>query len=233
MPIWLYISIAGPGLLIAGLGVWLNYKRKEITYEIFDKSPLIKWSDDIRGKLKLSFMGMNVEDAHSIVVQIKNTGNQAIAAKDFAQPFILLFGKDAEVLTYDVVQKTPDNLKLDLSIGLGSENATSLQIESFLLNKGESFILKALVSKFSGEVTIDARIADVKIKNPEALSFWQDTVLPWLICLPFSFALAVCVQYIFDRRWKYMISLIMLFTVIYSTLLPYRYYKYNKKLSRG
>jgi hypothetical protein len=232
MPIWLQISIAVLGMFIAGLGVWLNYKRKEITYEIFDKSPLINWTEDIRGKLKLSFMGMDVEDAHSIVVQIKNTGNQAIAAKDFAQAFIFLFGKDAEVLTYDVVQKTPDNLKLDLSIGLGAENATSLQIEPFLLNKGESFILKALVSKFSGEVTIDARIADAKIKNPEATSFWQ-VALPGLISFPFAMAIMAGVTYLLNRNFKHMKALIIILLIYYPIIFVYKYYKFKKKLSRG
>lgn len=128
------------------------------------------------GNLQIVFGGQRVRQVYLLLVKFTNSGNQPIRSNDYERPLSLSVEDPARVLTVQVAETNPSNLLPDLlpngaggwcselppELALESELRT-VPLKSVLLNPGDSFTIKMLVSRFTpGRLKIDGRIVGVK-----------------------------------------------------------------------
>lgn len=160
-PMWQFIGVViGIIALIITFLFWKQRQRKALSYEILSNTPLLSIEEKIKGKLQIIFDGNSVENVHLIEVKLVNSGNEPIKPSDYERPINLTFGEDSRVLTSEVIETIPDNLKMELYT-----DEKSVKLSPILLNGGDSFTLKMIVSQFKigdDDIKVDGRIAGVK-----------------------------------------------------------------------
>lgn len=142
----------------------LQRRKKSLSYEILSSTPLLKPQEELKGRLQILFDSKPVADVYLLLIRISNTGNMPIMADDFERPLSVELGPEARILTLDVSEKRPESLK---PVARPKEGGI-IMVEPLLLNGGDSFILKVIVSQYDSEkFEIDGRIAGVReIREP-------------------------------------------------------------------
>ena len=92
-----------------------------------------------------------------LLIRVQNIGNSPILRKDFEEPLSIRCGKDAHVLSADVGNSTPTDLRPRISFA-----GNTLTIEGQLLNPGDGFTSRILVENSGGKFSASARIAGVR-----------------------------------------------------------------------
>ena len=160
-PMWQFIGVLIALLaLIISILLWMQRKRKALSYEIVSRTPLLSFKEKIKGNLQILFDGREVQDVHLIEVRMFNSGNESIKSEDYERPINFSFGENAQVLTAEVVEANPESIHASADIV-----DTKVKLKPILLNGSDSFTLKMLVSQYSGEekdIKIDGRVAGVK-----------------------------------------------------------------------
>jgi len=154
-PFW---QFAGAALTFAALLISvasLRRRRKALTYNVLSQVPLVRASPGA-GNLQILFEGNPVWGVHLLEVRFANSGGVPIVPNDYMRPVLVSFGPEAQVLTVEVRQ-TPQNLGVSLI-----NHALGVTIEPVMLNPGDAFTIKALVSQFKGPVSVDGRIMGVR-----------------------------------------------------------------------
>jgi hypothetical protein len=140
-------------------------KNKSLAYEILSESPLVSISDEVKGSLQVLFNGKPVENLHLLLIKFVNDGNVPIARDDFERCFTLLLKDGSDIISVEAVQTTPDNLAPSINVG-----GQVITVDPIMLNPGDAFTIKILVSKYSGEadkVAVDARVLGIRsIQTP-------------------------------------------------------------------
>jgi len=90
-----------------------------------------------------------VSDAYFLVLKVWNSRNVPIHPSDFHDPISFLFGTKAEILSCEVIETQPGNIKKKVSIAQGKQDIT---IAPLLLNRGSCSVLKLVLSGFTGDV---------------------------------------------------------------------------------
>jgi hypothetical protein len=111
----------------------------------------------MQGKAQVIYDGKTISDARLVVLKIWNTGNLPIVISDYDVPVKLSFGKDAEVLDFEVLETSPNNLQVTVK-----QDGQDLVLEPVLLNSQDSIKIKILLTKFNNIFSVDARIVGVK-----------------------------------------------------------------------
>jgi hypothetical protein len=177
-PVWQFVGAAA-GVLALGVPVVLHLlqcRRKALTYDIISSisltGPVEEWGEN----LQIEFGGKQVCQVYLLLVKFSNSGNQPIRSNDYERPLNLSIEAPARVLTAQVTGTNPSNLLPDLlpdgAGGWSSKLAPELALESelrivplksALLNPGDSYTIKVLVSQFTpGRLKIDGRIVGVQ-----------------------------------------------------------------------
>jgi hypothetical protein len=144
--------------------LWVaSRKRKELSYSVLSNYQLFVVPDrGIKEKLKVTFNGEPVRSPRLIVIGFRNTGNRDIFRDDFEQgkPITLSFGKRCRVLDADFDDPNPQSLEPNVR----SSGDHEVEVKPLLLNKGDSFSAKVLVSGRFDEklVNVSGRIKGVK-----------------------------------------------------------------------
>jgi len=157
--VWEFVGGVFLGLVAIVVSIflwWTQRRRKALSYEIISRTSLLSIEDEIKGKLEIFFDGKPVQDVHLIVFKIVNSGNVPIVSTDYERPVSLTFGENPQILSAEVSETNPDNLRASVDI-----EATRVVLGRVLLNSGDSITLKFLVSQL-GEVSVDGRIVGVK-----------------------------------------------------------------------
>ena len=157
-PMWQFaaVLIALVSILISII-VYLKQRiRKSLSYKILSLNPLLSVKEEIKSDLQIMYRGEPVEQVHLIVAKIINTGNLPILSKEYERPISLSFGEEAQILTFEITEKEPDNLRPSAKI-----EEKRVVLTPILLNRGDSVTLKILVTKYK-ELKIAGRIAGVK-----------------------------------------------------------------------
>src|SRR5215207_9277121 len=97
-PMW---QFAGAVLSILAIAVsiilyLLQRNRKELSYFIISKTPLVNVAKDVGDKLEIRFDGKVVRAVHLIVVRIFNSGNVPILPIDFQRDVSIVFDENAK-----------------------------------------------------------------------------------------------------------------------------------------
>lgn len=153
------ISIASAVLPFL-LYFWKQHQTKEFVYEIVTNTSVLKISSEYKDSLKIIYKDIPVKDVRLILIKFSNSGNVPIETNHFDQkrPVRIIFsGDSAKILTCEVSDKFPENLDVKIQ-----QNTNQVNISPALLNSGDTFSIKLLVSDFLGKITIDGRIVGVR-----------------------------------------------------------------------
>lgn len=99
---------------------------------------------DVRKQLQFRFQDREVSELQQVLFLVANDGERAI--RDVIEPLTLTLPADVEILDASIVHRQPEELKAQIvSIPL-QPKSTSLALSFPLLNKGEFFVVKLLLS---------------------------------------------------------------------------------------
>ncbi len=162
-PLWQFIAV-----ILTSLTILISYflyrkqrQRKALSYEILSLTPLLSMNEEVKGKLEIRFSGEPVQQVHLVQIKITNSGNVPIVATDYERQVNLSFGEKAKILTVEVVETTPKSLQVAVQKTIEGSKEKAL-LPPILMNQGDSFTFKMLVSSFAKPITIDGRIVGVK-----------------------------------------------------------------------
>ena len=158
-PMWQFIG-AVLALVAIVVTIFLYRKqshRKQLSYGIVTRTPLLSVKEQIKGDLKILYNGEPVEKVYLVQIKMLNSGNTPILPTDYERSVGFSFGEEAKILTAEITETEPKSLKPSIKV-----DGKSVLLSSSLMNPDDSMILNVLVSRFGGQITVDGRIAGVK-----------------------------------------------------------------------
>ena len=173
-PIWQFIG-ALFGLVAAMIAVAVyvaQRRRKDLSYEILANVPLLTINEESVGELQLLFRGAEVKKTRLFLLRIINTGNVPVSAGDYDAPITLSFSDHVQVLSAVITAKSPDNLDVSAQTA-----TTQVSFSKTLLNPGDSFSCRVLVSGYDRRPAIECRVAGVHKIHPVATLGWKSNAL--------------------------------------------------------
>jgi hypothetical protein len=161
---WANLIIAGLAVIVSSviaLALYWRTKRgtlKGLAYN-YTSAKLVITENPFGGNLKISFSGMDVQDASLVSVTLRSSGGASITKADYEEKVTVKFVEAQSVLAVQFADLNPPGLHPILSgVSSGPEEVV---VEPLLLNPGDRFTLLALVSRFGGQVQVTGRIAGV------------------------------------------------------------------------
>jgi hypothetical protein len=143
--------------MIVSVGIVLfQQRRKRLMYIVLSETPLLSVSEEIKGKIKITYGRKSIQNIYLLVLKIENKGNVDIAASDYEQPIIFSF-EQAEMLSAEIVEVSPKNLKPVLT-----HDKSMLTINPILLNRKDYIVIKLLFSRYDKKIDVDVRIIGIK-----------------------------------------------------------------------
>ena len=136
------------------VGQWW-WKRKALSYAV-SKTRILRIHEAAKDRVQITFDGNRVEAVSLVLVTISNSGHESIKADDFSGSMRLFLGETAQILSFEVVEPHP----IDLTPEVRADGNT-LTLEPLLLNRGDTFQVKALVNNV-GSVNLVGRIVGVR-----------------------------------------------------------------------
>jgi hypothetical protein len=100
--------------------------------------------ETVRQELKFTFRGTEVSDLHQLEFLIANDGERAVSNP--IEPLTLEFPKEVQVLDASILHRHPSSLKVEISEVELTNNKKGLAFQFPLLNKGDFFLVKLLLS---------------------------------------------------------------------------------------
>ena len=176
-------------LIVSIIIAFLQRSVKEITYAIMSQSPLLSVDEKIRDKVKISYEGKEVKNAHLVVLNIKNSGNIPIMPNDYVEPIKFSFGLLAEIISVNISETKPVNIKEKISVVM---QKNEIIIMPYLLNKGYSITIAVVLSRFTGRIKADALVAGVeslKKVEPNTSLFSPNRVKIFILLYPAAVSL--------------------------------------------
>lgn len=128
---------------------------------MLSRTLLIRSDDEVRQNLQILFNGTPVQDVYLLQIRISNSGNVPVIASDYASHLGVRFAGCARLLTAEVSETNP--LDLRGHINISTLESKSVAFSPVLLNSGDFFVIKMLVSQLerSNGFAIEGRIAGV------------------------------------------------------------------------
>ena len=196
-PVWQSIgAICALITIIASVSFyWMQHGRKELSYEIVSRTPLLSVAEELQGRFQILFDGKPVNKVHLIVLRVSNTGNTPVIATDYERQVSFKFGEGARILSSEVSEADPKSLAASVV-----SNESGIALQPILMNSGDSVTIKTLLSRYGGNIEVDGRIVGVKeIGQRGARSAWD--VLLWcgltLSCLSLAVVAVKSIQPLF------------------------------------
>jgi len=143
-------------IIVPAYFYWVQRNDKTLSYGIISQGPVVSVKDDLNGRLKILLDGKPIGSVNLIVLRLENTGNVAIRKSDYDKPISISFGPGSQVLGGEIIASRPLNLGETLKV-----SPRGIALDPVLLNKGDGFVIKALVNSQAPSVALDGRIADV------------------------------------------------------------------------
>ena len=152
--------------------VYLAYApiKKSLTYDVLLRIRLLRVGDQLKPKVQILFEGAPVDNAYLVAIMFRNSGRVPITIEDFAQHMAVSFGEGSTILDADTSYAKPNALKPRFVI-----ESDRLVFSPLLLNPGDRFVLRALVSRSSARpvLQVQSRIKGVSdVKPPAYLREW-------------------------------------------------------------
>ncbi len=158
---WSMISVFVT-ILIALTTYFINRKIKRLSLIEIYNTNLVDTSD-LDNKIKILYEEKEVNNVYLLILKLVNDGNKSIPKKDYEREVNILLNEDAEILSAEIINKTPNNITAEL----GSIIANKVSFKPLLLNSKQSFLIQMWVTSETTPIiaNIDDRIEDVNIKH--------------------------------------------------------------------
>jgi len=215
--IWTFIMdnlVSIIAVSVAIIGILFGLKRKGFSYYIESANAVVSVEEKMADQVKVFLGDRQIENAHLIAINIRNSGNQSIEEKDFVDDISFNFGEDALFLRAAVVETDPRSLYPVFTHIHGTPVLLPL-----LLNRGDNFTVNFLVSNWDPDAfEIRGRIIGVKdIKFESAVSGVTRAIaylamIPLVITLFSNFGIITSTQSIFFLLSSFILMLIMVVT---------------------
>lgn len=132
-------------------------QRRALTYHVKSAYPLLKSTEELQGRLIVQVDGVAVRNIDLMFIEVQNSGNHPISRTDFDVPFAIVFEPPAHIISAVVDAEAPDNLGVALEV-----EEKKVILNPMLLNPGDKFTLKLLLSSDSGKYAVLGRVVGVK-----------------------------------------------------------------------
>jgi len=232
-PLWQFVGIilAIIAIIVTIILFLVQRKKKALEYEIISQTPILSTAEEIAGQLQILFGGEPVQGVYLFVIKLLNAGNVPIVSSDYERQVRLNFGEDARVLTAEVSDVEPTGLEIEITI-----QDSFILLNPVLLNSGDVIVVKALVSNYKDQFTVDGRIVGVKSITPQ-----KDTSDKWGLIFMFVGTILLIGSIYLERqniikRSKFMfenpianIMLVIGYFFLIASLFTRKYYKKRVK----
>ena len=170
------VILAALSLIVAVIALFYAHKRnprKSLSYLVHYHLSVLNVHSELKDRVQITLDGKPVEEVYLSEIYIVNDGNAPITQADYEMPVSINFGDAAEVLpTPQITERKPEDLQVSIKLDapdyvhegvhLETKIPRRLIVTPMLLNAGEHFAVKALVSKPSKEPKIGGRIVGVR-----------------------------------------------------------------------
>lgn len=131
-PVWQFVGavLAAIAIVIAVFFYYRQRKRKRLSYQILANTPVLTVDEQIRGKLKVSYEDIPVQNLKLLLLKFINTGNLPIATGDFERPLSISFDSEAKILSSEVIASSPSDLSPSISSNHAPNRAQPTAAES-------------------------------------------------------------------------------------------------------
>ncbi len=125
------------------------YYRRTISkslgiYRLLSTSVLSGIAPDVRSNLNFRFNGVEVHELQQLIFLVANDGQRSI--RDVLEPLTMSIPSEVGILDATIVYRSPDTLQAKLGIKTVDLNTSTITLDFPLLNKGEFFVVKMLLS---------------------------------------------------------------------------------------
>jgi hypothetical protein len=176
-PIWQFIgAIVALVTVLISVAIYIaQRRRKDLSFEILANVPLLTVEEDSVGELQLLFREVPVKRTRLFLARIVNTGNVPVTGEDYDAPITLRFSDRVQVLSAVITEQSPRNLSVSAQTA-----TTQVSFSKTLLNPGDSFSCRVLVSNYSKGFAIESRVAGVSEVRPLRFGGWTSPALALL-----------------------------------------------------
>lgn len=176
--VWQFVGVI-LAILVPLIGWWFGARKKEksLSYENPVILSLLFISEEVRNRISIWYKGRIIENLYVIVVTLYNDGREPILPEEFIEPVRFLLPKGSNILSAEVTDTTPPELKPRIKFSIEPEKIT---ITPTLLNQNDAVTIKMLVENKNtllepiqqhSELKVDARIVGVsKIPKKDRFS---------------------------------------------------------------
>ena len=157
-PMWQFIAaVAAVTAIVVMVCLHLvQRRRKAFAYSVPSVTHLTSVSREVKDKVQIQFEGQSVGNVSLVLVRVGNAGNVPICEDDFVAPVTVDLGEGARVLTAEISDSTPRDLRPSVTTEGGK-----VTLGPLLLNQGDAMTLKVLAAGASDTVMVDGRIVGV------------------------------------------------------------------------
>src|ERR1019366_5768653 len=134
----------------------IGRRRKSLSYLLSDTRVLGVHEAVNPSRVEILFDGAPVTDVRLVIITVNNSGNESIRIDDFERALRFSWGEPARILTAEVVEVSPENLRPTIKAGM-----SEIVLDPLLLNPGDWLRIKTLINRV-GKLSVDARVAGVK-----------------------------------------------------------------------
>lgn len=215
------------GIIILVISLFINRKKKVLSYKIISNNLLITNSDDI----KIFYSNKEINNIYEVIIEINNAGNNEIKPDDYGKNISIVFDESINILSAIIKEKYPDDLDIDLDI-----KDNKVLLDKILLNKNDRFIIqfkltsKSNLSKIEN-IQVSARIVGFKIKEKKPIyfsSFWSNIYYLIINCIGIFYFMQISQ----DNNLYFISYILFVLFLIQLSFLIYTFYIYIVKRSK-
>jgi phosphate transport system substrate-binding protein len=146
--------------------IFLNARvtqRKEISYRVISDVPILNAFEALKNRIRIFADENQVESASLLIIEVRNSGKEAVEPIDFGSPIRFSFG-NRTVIWSGILDTEPKYL-IDphMTDGFLRQGEPFVELPRVLLNPRDSLRLKVLLAGDKSEVETSGRIPNGKI----------------------------------------------------------------------
>ena len=186
--------------------------KRQVTYEVTSSIRVL--FEEVESRIRATFYGQRISNAQLISLRVKNTGNEPIQLKDYAQQGTQIrfsFGNNAKILAVD--QRDVPGMSVTIDAG-------SVSLAPLYLHIQQSVTLDILVTDFEDKIIVkkphflkqvEQRVKGVKVplssKSPlPGIILFTFIILVVVAFLLYSFISAFIYEYFYNENFSVSLS---------------------------
>jgi xanthosine utilization system XapX-like protein len=119
-------------------------------------TPVMTERQEMEGHLEIRFDGEVIKDVSVAVLQVFNSGNEALNPDDFLEPLRLGIQGEGRVLLAEVTETVPKELTQPITL-----DNNAVEFARKLMNAGDLVTVRLIVTQLHGTLELDGRVSGV------------------------------------------------------------------------